>query len=148
MSLSDKQVLDITYDIYSKQLFAATRESGIFRSQNNGKTWVSKSIGLPEPMRVGLPSYFAEAAIISTPSGLLFTSVAGVGVFVSADNAESWHLLGTFNNYPQPIVLSLAHIDGGGVIAGTTNGIYSYPRKCVSKLIETQDDSRREDRRR
>jgi hypothetical protein len=147
-SLSDKQVLDITYDIYSKQIFAATRQSGIFRSKNNGKTWVSKSHGLPEPLKVELPSYSTEAAIMATQTGLFFTSIAGVGVFVSGDNAESWHPLGTFNNLLQPVVLSLASIDGGGLIAGTTNGIYGYPKKCISKLIETKEDPRRKDRRR
>tara|TARA_B100000809_G_scaffold47897_1_gene42562 strand:- start:53 stop:247 length:195 start_codon:yes stop_codon:yes gene_type:complete len=43
-------------------------------------------------------------------------------------DAESWHPLGTFNNLLQPVVLSLASIDGGGLIAGTTNGIYGYPK--------------------
>jgi len=142
MLLEDKFVLDMAYDIVGKQTFVLTRGSEIFRSQGYEKAWVSKSNGLPEALELE----GGKGAFIATPSGLLFTSIAGVGVFVSGDNAESWHPLGTFNNYKQPIVTSLAHIDGGGVIAGTTNGIYSYPRKCISKLIETQDDPRREDR--
>jgi hypothetical protein len=147
MSLEDKIVLDMTYDVYSKQIFVVTRESGIFRSQNYGKSWVSKSSGLPEALELEIPAG-TEGAFIATPSGLLFTSIAGVGVFVSGDNAESWHPLGTFNNLLQPVVLSLASIDGGGLIAGTTNGIYGYPKKCISKLIETKEDPRRKDRRR
>jgi len=148
MSLEDKIVLDMTYDIASKQIFVVTRESGIFRSQNHGKSWVSKSSGLPEALELEMPVYGTEGAFIATPSGLLFTSIAGVGVFVSGDNAESWHPLGTFNNLLQPVVLSLASIDGGGLIAGTTNGIYGYPKKCISKLVETKEDPRRKDRRR
>ena len=148
MLLEDKIVLDMTYDIASKQIFVVTRESGIFRSQNHGKSWVSKSSGLPEALELEMPVYGTEGAFIATPSGLLFTSIAGVGVFVSGDNAESWHPLGTFNNLLQPVVLSLASIDGGGLIAGTTNGIYGYPKKCISKLVETKEDPRRKDRRR
>ena len=147
MSLEDKIVLDMTYDVYSKQIFVVTRESGIFRSQNYGKSWVSKSSGLPEALELEIP-VGTEGAFIATPSGLLFTSIAGVGVFVSGDNAESWHPLGTFNNLLQPVVLSLASIDGGGLIAGTTNGIYGYPKKCISKLVEAKEDPRRKDRRR
>lgn len=148
MLLAGTEVWDIIDDTYGKQLFAATEGSGVFRSQNSGDTWASKSIGLPE----GLGSKFKNKevphipAVIATHTGLLFASVAGVGVFVSGNNAEYWSPLGEFG-LSEPVVEALEFVKGGVLIAGTTNGIYTYPKHCMSALAKPVKSPRRELRR-
>jgi hypothetical protein len=147
--LVGKRVSDLANGAYGKLLFASTYESGIFRSQDSGDTWASKSIGLPEGAQFEDPQigYMPQIpAVIATHTGLLFASVAGVGVFVSGDNAESWQPLGKFD-LAQPVVEALAFVKGGSLIAGTTNGIYTYPKNCISAPAEPAKSPRRENRR-
>jgi len=147
--LAGKEVSDLAIGNYGKLLFASTFESGIFRSQDSGDTWASKSIGLPEgaqfeDTQIGkMPQI---PAVIATHTGLLFASVAGVGVFVSGNSAESWEPLGKFDLAP-PVVEALAFVKGGSLIAGTTNGVYTYPKQCISALAEPAKNPRRENRR-
>jgi hypothetical protein len=147
--LVGKEVSDLAIGNYGKLLFASTFESGIFRSQDSGHTWASKSIGLPEGAQFEDPQIGKMPqipAVIATHTGLLFASVAGVGVFVSGNSAESWEPLGKFD-LDQPVIEALAFVKGGSLIAGTTNGVYTYPKQCISALAEPAENPRRENRR-
>ena len=56
---------------------------GVFRSTNNGSTWISKNIGL---------SNLLTSGIIHVGSNLFVVGVGGV--FISSDNAENWSAAG------------------------------------------------------
>ena len=79
-------------------------------------------------------------------NGIIFAADYNGSVYLTVDNAESWHPLGTF-------ALGLGKLAGlefnkwGSLLAGTADGIYIYPGKCLSKLLVAVDDPRRKNRR-
>jgi photosystem II stability/assembly factor-like uncharacterized protein len=93
-------VLSIVLDPKSppdkRRLFAACWESGVFCSDDGGKTWIPRSKGL------GSPDYPLRAIrLILHPDGTLFCLVTttrkdkthirdGVGLFVSGDQGRTW----------------------------------------------------------
>jgi photosystem II stability/assembly factor-like uncharacterized protein len=56
---------------------------GVFRSSDNGKTWVSKSSGISNLLSSGI-----------TSAGSILYYVSPTGVFKSSDNAENWSQAG------------------------------------------------------
>ena len=88
-------VLDPKSPKGSRTLYVSIFDHGIFKSTDDGKTWVSKSSGLgaPENMRV--------YRVVIHPDGTLFALITakrqgreflknGVGLYRSTDGGESW----------------------------------------------------------
>src|SRR5205814_150066 len=69
-------------------VFAGTN-SGMYRSDDQGDTWLPKSNGINQG---------AVGSMAVTASGLLFAGIGLGDVFRSLDDGESWHLLGHFGN--------------------------------------------------
>jgi photosystem II stability/assembly factor-like uncharacterized protein len=96
------------------QLFAGTDakpkegKGGIFRSSDNGKTWVQLSGGLPI---VGFNALLDHGALFAG---------ADTGVYTSTDNGDHWSYAGFGIS---DTVLALGAI-GNTIAAGTTNGLY------------------------
>ncbi len=91
-------VLDPKSPKGSRTLYVSIFDHGVFKSTDDGKTWVNKSSGLgaPENMRV--------YRVILHPDGTLFALITamrqgreflnnGVGLYRSADGGESWECI-------------------------------------------------------
>ncbi|MBE2279663.1 MAG: choice-of-anchor A family protein [Ignavibacteriaceae bacterium] len=93
-------------------IFAGTWGSGIYRSQDNGSTWLPVNQGLSLPI-------IHSMAIDS--SGTIYAGTFGAGVFKSTDNGDNWQQLPLF----YPYIWSLGVAGNGVVLAGTYgNGLF------------------------
>ena len=100
-------------------LFAGTRGSGIYRSSDNGDSWIQINNGLPN---------LDIRALISSDSNI-FAGTYGSGIFLSTDNGTTWFEKN--NGLPEyKYIISLAKNDnyifagtrGSGVFISTDNG--------------------------
>ena len=102
----------------NNHLFAGTNGSGVFRSTDNGHTWIQKSA---DGLRY---SYITSLAINS--SGYIYVGTDGDGVFRSTDNGEGWVQINEslWNNKIYCLLIDI----NGIVYAGTDgSGIYRVP---------------------
>ncbi len=90
-------------------LFAGTDGSGVFRSMDTGRTWVSASKGFP--LITGVSCF---AAIGSGPSAPMIFVGTDSGVFRSPNNGSLWSFAGLYGYN----VVSIAVI-GSDLLAGT-----------------------------
>jgi photosystem II stability/assembly factor-like uncharacterized protein len=95
-------------------IFAGTKEGGVFLSTDNGVSWTARNNGLTK-------AYVTSLAI----SGLKeYAGTAGGGVFLSIDKGTRWTALNNgMTNYADDIIYSLA-MYGQNIFAGTGRGIY------------------------
>jgi photosystem II stability/assembly factor-like uncharacterized protein len=111
-------------------LFAATSYDGVYKSTDNGSTWVSSNQGMgPKDAR----------ALTITNASTLIAGSHYVGMYRSTDNGGSWSK--TNNGFPAGIsILSLQTIDND-VYAGTRDGVYKTNDNGDSwaKLIGSND---------
>ncbi len=78
-------------------IYAVTNEDGIFRSTDNGATWVAKNNGIT-----------GHAIRLFQHNGTLLAS-PGTGVYYSTDNAETWTFVDIPSNNP---IVSFAQHNG------------------------------------
>lgn len=151
LSLPDSSTEVTALLVHDHYWFAGTRRSGIYRSDNNGLTWITSSSDLPNTVVTKLMSYdgvllagtYGYGMYVSTnngqtwqvggltneyigdigrgPSGHLMAGLLGKGVYQSTDNGLSWHPAGTGMN--NPFVYAISYINGY-LFAGTDGGIY------------------------
>jgi hypothetical protein len=107
----------------SGRIFAGSFGNGVYRSTDDGTTWIQLISGLTNRK---------VHSICVHPSGYVFVGTDSGGVFRSADNGANWSNVGL----PGKIVLSLAvkssgeifagvgfpGVDSGGVFRSTNNG--------------------------
>jgi len=82
----------------SRTLFASLFESGVYRSDDGGKSWSKKSSGLGDPnpggnMRVCRLKLHADGSLFCVITGLMIDGKLtrrGVGLYRSTDRGESW----------------------------------------------------------
>ncbi|MCX6145245.1 MAG: T9SS type A sorting domain-containing protein [Ignavibacteriales bacterium] len=93
-------------------LFAGTNEDGVYRSSDNGKTWVAAQAGLPANTTVN--AFCVNGTV-------LFAATFGDGVYRSSDNGASWTaaIAGLTDSYASALVSS-----GTNVFAGTISGVF------------------------
>ena len=105
------------FTVPSTGAILAGTSDGLFRSNDNGKTWIERSIGL---RRFQVTSFGASA------DGAIFAgTIAGEGegeVYRSADNGDQWRRLAPESL--EGVVNALAVLPNGSVIAGTGQGIF------------------------
>jgi photosystem II stability/assembly factor-like uncharacterized protein len=94
-------------------LFASILYTGIFRSTDNGNTWLQVSNGLTSNV---------EFCIVTKPNGLVFTGTDGNGVFRSTDDGDHWSQLNS--DLSNLRVLQLKVTKEGDLIAGTSGGVF------------------------
>jgi photosystem II stability/assembly factor-like uncharacterized protein len=92
-------------------IFAGTRESGVFRSTNNGTSWSAVNVGFP-----WMPQ--ARALVVSGTN--IFVGLNGNGVYLSTDNGNSWNAVN--NGLPANSAIFSLAISGTNIFAGTVNG--------------------------
>ena len=100
----------------SGHLFACSYAAGIFRSTNNGNSWIAINQGLPS---LNLEGY---RIICIAGNGDIYSSVDDLGIYKSTNNGNSWFQTGLTHTIFNVIVI----INNGYVFAGslTGNGIY------------------------
>ena len=97
-------------------IFAGTSTAGVFRSSDNGNTWVQASLGLPlEPDDI---IYERVYALAINSRGDIYAGTR-VGLYVSTDDGESWSARPLTENVNIIIMNSSDH-----VFAATGSGIY------------------------
>lgn len=92
----------------SGHIFAGTIGGGVFRSTNNGNSWVS--------VNTGLTSTDVRSLVINS-SGAVFAGTESDGVFRTTNNGDSWTKINT--SLINKRVLSLAINSNGVIYAGT-----------------------------
>ena len=98
-------------------IFAGTREHGVFRSTDNGNNWSQVNNGITD---------FDIRSIAINQSGHVFVG-ACVGVLRSTDNGESWHYT-SLNICAQSIAINsnghifVGRLGSGGIYRSTDNG--------------------------
>jgi len=90
-------------------MFAGTQLGGVFRSTDDGATWIAANSGL-------LCSY---VTCFATNGANLFAGTLGGGIFLSTDDATTWSPINS--GLTNQSVSSLA-VDGTNLLAGTMRG--------------------------
>jgi len=107
-------------------ILAATRGGGIFRSTNQGQSWLKSSTGLDKSRILNLT--------FTNNGEKFYTSVYGGGFFVSEDSAQSWQSRNTgFENiFSLPLITEFL-IKGASWFAGTEDdGLYKSTNEGLS----------------
>jgi len=107
--LPEKPALSIVLDPKSpkgkRTLYVAIYDHGVFKSTDDGNTWVKKSKGLGDPtnMRVCRLILHRDGTLFALITGMRIPArgpftTKGVGLYRSTDGAESWQLVN--RDYP------------------------------------------------
>ncbi len=128
----------------SRQLFAISRDSGVFRSDDGGQRWTKANHGLDGHR----PSAIAET-VDEASRPTLFLATLGGGLFISHDRGTTWQRHGTRDHLLQhvlSIAISPAFKDDGTLFIGTLDGVWrSRDRGATFTLCtrqEVYDDNR------
>jgi photosystem II stability/assembly factor-like uncharacterized protein len=107
------------------QIFAGTNNSGIYRSLNNGDTWIQINNGLTN---------FKVWTLACNSTGDLFAGTDGSGVFRSRDNGETWEQINTGLTNNQVLYL---YVDKSGYLWACTIGGGIFRSKISTILPAT-----------
>lgn len=97
-------------------IFAGTWLEGVYRSSNNGDTWVSASVGLPPCHPWNCP----VKCLAFDSTGTIFAGPEGAGTYYSTNNGNLWLPFAS----PAPVIQSLSIHSTGAMFAGTGIGIF------------------------
>ena len=110
------------FAIHDSILFAGTWANGLFRSTDNGKSWIPIDSGIS---RAGYNNLIVNALLQKGPD--LFAATAG-GVFVSANDGLNWSLsdfgLPELNADSQSVFANCLSTDGSRIFVGSASGVY------------------------
>jgi hypothetical protein len=99
-----------TLNVHGNNIYAGTVDSGVYRSTNNGTSWVQTSITLNNK----------DVNALATLGNYIFAGTWGYGVYLSTNNGINWTQSGLNNLY-----LNSLAVCGNNVFAGTDgDGIY------------------------
>jgi len=98
----------------SGHIFAASYGGGIFRSMDNGNSWIA--------VNSGLTNTNVRALAINSTSGYIFAGTGGGGIFRSMDNGASWTAQN--NGLTNTDVYALAINPSGHIFAGANRQIF------------------------
>jgi ligand-binding sensor domain-containing protein len=111
------------------EIFAGTKDKGIFRSSNNGQTWSEVNKGLKKKSVLSLAIAFNDH---------IYAGVEGKGIFRSTDNGESWTEFSSgIKNGAN--VSSIAFSPSGHIFVGTEeDGIFRSSERYLPELPDVQ----------
>ena len=94
-------------------LFAATHGKGLYRSTDNGETWVRMNTSF---------AYLELREVSVSPSGTIFVGIDGNYVFRSTDDGQGWTYAAVTNQECR--IRTISADSSGFVVAGTDRGAY------------------------
>ena len=97
----------------TQDIFAGTNGGGVFRSTNNGDSWMA--------VNTGLTNTFVFALAINA-SGHLFAGTSAGGVFRSTNNGDSWMAVNT--GLTSTNIRALTINASGHIFVGTSGGVF------------------------
>lgn len=107
-----------TLAVHGDEVFAGSYDSGVFRNEDNGGTW----------MNVGL--FNQQVTAIAMCGGKIFAA-SGIGVYVRDDNGDRWNKVGAAVQH----ACSVASSDGF-VYIGTNDGKVFCSIDCGAPWFE------------
>ena len=121
----------------SGYIFAGTM-AGVFRSTDDGATWVVKNSGFP-PAEGGGWNLWTTALAVD-PNGHIWVAIYHHGVFRSTDNGDSWNAVTTGPENEYENIYRLVTNADGYIFAATTSGIlrcrHSFSAESVPSGVE------------
>ncbi len=108
-------------------IIAGSCNEGVYKSTNNGDSWINVSNGLPG---IGGGNY-ARVTAIAKKENNIFVGTDGVGIFMSSDSGANWYAVN--NGITDLNITSLAVHDsiifagtdyGGGIFSSADNGAH------------------------
>ncbi|MEM6430370.1 MAG: hypothetical protein AAF708_14100 [Deinococcota bacterium] len=130
-TLSALAVVTSHVDNHNDVLLASSLADGVFRSDDNGKTWLAWNIGLFDLRVLSLAVTDDNTVVAGTETGL----------YISYNAAKAWEAI------EMPVgdaVLSLAHHRGNIYVGTETQGLYRLDTNTLgssSSRIDTSDDA-------
>lgn len=110
--------------------FAGTRDSGVFRSTDNGDLWIQTNFGL---------THSNIRVLLIEPNNRIFAGAQDGGMFRSIDNGNNWTQINT--GLTNLTILSLA-VDADGYLFAGSNGAGVFRSAQVTTSVEeTGSDS-------
>lgn len=99
--------------VQGSSVFAGTFSDGLFKSANNGGTWIENGQGIPFWINI-------NTLMVSEPNIYAGTTE---GIYVSSNNGNSWKAINT--GFPDYVNINAILSDGTHLFAGTNNfGVY------------------------
>lgn len=105
-------------------LYVAGPGMGVLRSDDGGRTWTSRSKGLPSDKIVALAAHAAQPATV-------YVDVAGHGIFRSTDGGARWKLM---DRGPRERIVRFIHTDMPGSMQ--TGWLFAATAKGVSRAMD------------
>ena len=106
--LTDTLVMSLLVD--GTNIFAGTRNGGLFKTSNNGNSWTAVNNGIMS----------SSAIFALSKSGANIFAGASNGLYSSSDNGINWAFV---SNIPLYTFLSFA-VSGSNIFAGTDGSIF------------------------
>jgi hypothetical protein len=93
-------------------LFAGTEQDGVYRSSDNGKTWIAAGTGLPANATVN--AFCVDGSVV-------LAATFGNGIYSTTDNGGTWTAAttGLTDSYASSLLWS-----GTNIFAGTISGVF------------------------
>jgi photosystem II stability/assembly factor-like uncharacterized protein len=118
-------VVDPKSPKHARVLYAGVFEEGVFKSTDNGKTWQLKKSGFGDPANMRVSRLYLH------PDGTLFAMICakrpaagkplmpeGVGLYRSADRAETWQKVNREKSFLYPKDFSVSPRDSKDILIG------------------------------
>ncbi len=101
------------FGVNGNSIFAGTVQSGIYRSDNNGQSWVAKNNGIEN-------LFISSVQAFAVKGNLIFAGILD-GVYLSSNNGESW--IAVNNGLPENSWVTSFAVSGNNIFVGLNNGV-------------------------
>jgi photosystem II stability/assembly factor-like uncharacterized protein len=103
-------------------IFAGTRDKGIYRSSNNGLSWTQVNNGLPNDYFKNEILYY-DILSLAVRGTNIFAGIYNKGIYLSTDNGESWEKIDNiFDNRSYIYIIA----NKSYILASSSEDSYSY----------------------
>ena len=126
--LPDDKITSMEY--YNGSLLAGTKNSGIYKSDDEGESWYQPSLDISDNTEIRCLYGFENFVFTGTGTGR---------IYVSLDNGSSWVVL--FQNETENPVLSLCVFDDYLYASVNGSGVWKYPVDLITNVNNITDNT-------